>query len=134
MTALHPHETLLREAYAAFGRGDFDGYLSACTPDFTFHVAGTSVMAGTYPGREGLFQILDVVGRVCGASFREEVEDVLANDDHGAVLVRHTFERAGRPRGYESVHLYWIRGGKLAACWELPRDQAVFDAAWGPRD
>ena len=37
----HQNEKLLRNAYAAFARGDLDGYWSACAPDFTFHVAGT---------------------------------------------------------------------------------------------
>jgi len=34
-------ENMIREAYAAFGRGDVDGYLHACADDFLFHVPGT---------------------------------------------------------------------------------------------
>ena len=34
----HPLEATIREAYAAFGRGDVDGYLRPCTEDFEFHV------------------------------------------------------------------------------------------------
>jgi ketosteroid isomerase-like protein len=34
----HPLEQVILKAYAAFGRGDVDGYLQACAPDFTFHV------------------------------------------------------------------------------------------------
>lgn len=34
----HPLEAPIREAYAAFGRGDIDGYLQPCAEDFTFHV------------------------------------------------------------------------------------------------
>jgi len=58
---------------------------------------------------------------------------VLANDHHAVVLARHRFTRAAQPKEYRTAHVYQIRGGKLAECWEHPRDQAVFDDAWGPR-
>jgi hypothetical protein len=41
--------------------------------------------------------------------------------------------RDGQQQEYRTVHVYEIRDGKLAACWEHPRDQSAFDAAWGPR-
>jgi uncharacterized protein len=65
-------------------------------------------------------------------TFAEEVEDVLANDYHGIVLARHRFQRDGQPREYRTVHVYTIRDGKLAECFEHPRDQNAFDDAWGP--
>ena len=65
-------------------------------------------------------------------TFVEEVEDVLANDSHGIVLARHRFQRDGQPREYRTVHVYTIRDGKLAECFEHPRDQNAFDDAWGP--
>ena len=34
----HPHEDLLRRAYAAFARGDLDAYLSVCAASITFRV------------------------------------------------------------------------------------------------
>ena len=127
----HPNETMIREAYAAFGRGDFDGYLRACTDDWTFNVPGTSRVAGSYRGREGLMQIVEKIGQIAGTTFVEEVHDVLANDEHGVVLAIHRFEAGGRPREYRTAHVYHIRDGKLAECWEQPQDQAAFDAAWG---
>jgi ketosteroid isomerase-like protein len=127
----HPLETRLRDAYAAFGRGDLEGYWRACTADFKFHVPGRSGVAGTYLGKEGLQELARKVMGLSGGSFQEEVEDVLANDRHAVVLARHRLVRGGMPREYRTAHVYEIAAGKLAECFEQPRDPAGFDEAWG---
>lgn len=127
----HPHEQLLRDAYAAFGRGDLDGYWAACREDFTFNVPGRSRVAGSYKGRAEFMRLIGAVMELSSGQFEEEVVDVLANDSHGVVLAIHRFSRNGAPKEYQTAHVYDIRDGKLAECWEQPRDPAVFDAAWG---
>jgi ketosteroid isomerase-like protein len=128
----HPLEAIIREAYAAFGRGDVDGYLRACTEEFEFHVPGVGGISGTYIGKDGLYALAEKAMTITGSTFREIVEDVLANDLHAVVLARHRFTRDGAPRSYRTAHVYEIRDGKLARCFEQPRDQAAFDEAWGP--
>ena len=48
------------------------------------------------------------------------------------MLARHRFTRDGVPEIMPAAHVYEIRDGKLARCFEQPRDQAAFDDAWGP--
>jgi uncharacterized protein len=127
---VHPLEGIIREAYAAFGRGDIDGYLQPCTEDFTFHVPGHGGIAGKYLGRQGLYDLARKVMAITGGSFREEVEDVLTNDNHAVVLARHRFTRDGSFKDYSTAHVYEIRDGKLAVCFEQPRDPASFEDAW----
>jgi ketosteroid isomerase-like protein len=127
----HALETVIREAYAAFGRGDVDGYLRPCTEDFSFIIPGRGAIAGSWRGKEGLYELASVAMAVTGGSFEEEVEDVLANDHHAVVLARHLFTRDGQSKEYRTAHVYDIRDGKLAKCWEQPRDLAIFDEAWG---
>ena len=129
----HPLESIIREAYAAFASGDLDGFAAACTPDFTFHVPGRSAMAGSYRGKEGLYQLAGMVSDISGGTFQEEVEDVLANDRHAVVLAHHQFMRHGAAKEYRTAHVYEVRGGKLAEGWEHPRDMAAFEDAWGRR-
>jgi uncharacterized protein len=128
----HPLEAAIREAYAAFGRGDVDGYLNACTADFEFHVPGSGGISGTYLGREGLWTLAGKAMALTGGTFHEDVEDVLANDRHAVVLARHSFTREGDSKDYRTAHVYEVRNGKLARCFEQPRDAAQFDDAWGP--
>ena len=128
----HSLETIIRKAYAAYGRGDIDGYLHSCTEDFNFNVPGSSALAGSFRGREGLYELTRRAIEISGGTFSEEVEDVLVNDRHAVLLNRHRFIRDGKPKDYRTAHIYEIRNGKLAACWEHPRDQAELDDAWGP--
>ena len=127
----HPNETMLRQAYADFAKGDLEAYWSCCTDDFTFHVPGRNKAAGDFPGKDAFFGMIGNVMQLTGGQFEEIVEDVFASDDHGVVLVRHRFPRNGVPKDYRSAHVYNIKDGKLAECWEQPRDQAMFDDAWG---
>jgi ketosteroid isomerase-like protein len=126
-------EGIIREAYSAFARGDLDGYFRACSEDWNFNIAGKGAIAGIYRGKEGLYELAQKAMATTSGTFQEDVEDVLANNEHGIVLARHRFTRDGQQQEYRTVHVYDICDGKLIACWEHPRDQAVFDAAWGPR-
>jgi uncharacterized protein len=128
----HLLEAKVREAYAAFARGDIDGYLRHCTRDFCFNVPGRSAASGSFRGKEGLQQLLSKVMEVSVGTFREEVQDVLANDQHAIVLALHRFDRGGKAKEYLTAHVYEVREGKLGECWEQPRDQVQFDDAWGP--
>ncbi|MBV8820342.1 MAG: nuclear transport factor 2 family protein [Acidobacteriaceae bacterium] len=127
----HPLEKIIRDAYAAFGCGDVDGYLQACTPNFRFNVPGQGALAGSYLGKEGLHDLARLAMDLTGGTFQEEVEAVLANDAHAVVLARHQFTRNRTAKEYRTAHVYEVRDGKLAECWEQPRDQQQFDDAWG---
>lgn len=127
----HPLEQIIRDAYAAFNRGDLDGYLQACTPTFTFNVPGKSQMSGTYAGKSGLTELAGKVMAFTNATFQEDVEDVLANDRHAVVLARHRFTRDGGMKDYRTAHIYEVSNGQLSRCFEQPRDPESFDEAWG---
>jgi uncharacterized protein len=58
----HPNEVLVREAFAAFGRGDMDALRSQYfAEDIRWHTPGRSPLAGDY---EGVAQVLEAFGRV----------------------------------------------------------------------
>ena len=127
----HPLEAILREAYAAFGRGDVDGYLQPCAAEFIFSVPGTSALSGDYHGRKGLYDLAARAMTITAGKFQEVVEDVLANDHHAVVLARHSFTREGAAYEYRTAHVYDVQDGKLARCYEQPRDPVAFENAWG---
>jgi ketosteroid isomerase-like protein len=106
-------EATLREAYAPFSRGDVEGYHRVCTEDFEFYVPGHSGISGMYIGRAGLYALADKAMTITAGTFREDVEDILANDEHAVVLARHRFRRGVNLKEYRTAHLYTIREGKL---------------------
>ena len=124
-------EGVIREAYAAFARGDLDGYFNPCSDDWTFNVPGNSAISGTYRGKQGLYELAQKAMTISGGTFYEEVEDVLANDRRGVVVALHRFSRNGQVHEYHTVHVYEIADGKLKTCWEHPGDPIAFERAWG---
>ncbi|MBL8294899.1 MAG: nuclear transport factor 2 family protein [Bryobacterales bacterium] len=127
----HPLEQIIRDAYAAFACGDVDNYLRPCADDFTFNVPGQGGISGVWAGRQGLHDLAGKAMAISAGTFHEEVEDVLANDRHAVVLARHRFTRDGASKDYRTAHVYEIREGRLARCFEQPRDSAIFHDAWG---
>ena len=127
----HPLEEIIREAYASFGRGDIDGYFRSCTSDFTFNVPGKSGISGIWVGKQGLHDLASKAMALSDGTFQEEVEDVLANDRNAVVLARHRFMRDRSSKDYRTAHVYEVRNGQLARCFEQPRDSAAFHDAWG---
>src|SRR5215469_18196208 len=107
-----PMEVVIREAYAAFGRGDLDGYFRACSDDWNFNIAGQGAIAGTYRGKQGLYELAQKAMATTSSTFQEDVEDVLANDQHGIVLARHRFTRDGQLFFFKQKTAYEIRNGK----------------------
>jgi len=69
--------------------------------------------------------------RCDGGTFREDVLDVFANDDHGVLLLRHEFDRNGK-REYRTAHICELKAEKIAKWTEHPGSLAEFEAAWGP--
>lgn len=124
------YDETLRAAYAAFARGDLNGYLAYCTDDITFTVPGRNRLAKTYSREEFGPGLIAGVMNMTGGSFRETVLDVFTSDRGGIVHAEHELSRDGRPFTYRTLHLYEIRDGKLASFREVPEDQHLFDEAW----
>jgi ketosteroid isomerase-like protein len=126
----HPNEDVLRNAYAAFSRGDLEAYLGYCSEKIVFHVPGRNPVSGTYTRAQFLNPFISRVMELCNGTFRETVLDVAANDHRGLVLAEHEFERKGKRYVYRTAHIYRIEEGKLAEFREYPEDVYVFDEAW----
>ena len=122
----HPNEDLVRSVYDAFGRGDMQALFDAMSDDIVFHVPGNTTISGEHRGKEQLSSFFQKVG---ARSPQLEVHDVLANDQHVVGLATISGQPKGTPVSYHSVHVWHVRGGKLAEMWEHP-DQAGFDPFW----
>jgi uncharacterized protein len=123
----HPYEETLRESYAALARGDIDAVTKEWTDDIVWHIPGRGEHAGDYTG---IPAFLDVFGRVMeltGGTYKSEVHDVLANDDHAVVLATITAERGDKKlRDNEMLTIHW-RDGKAAEIWMVHTDQYAVD-------
>jgi ketosteroid isomerase-like protein len=127
----HPNEDLVREAFAAFGRGDIDAlrrqYFAA---DIRWHFPGRSVLAGDH---EGVAQVAEKLGqpaKLSGGTHRLELHDVIGNDDHVVVLATARAERTGRQLEVNVVHVFHVRDGKVTEAWTHHGDLYALDEFW----
>ncbi len=126
----HAKERWLRELYEVFGRGDLEGFLAGCTDDVMFAVPGYASVSGTYGRDEFIPWISEVIAKTDG-TFREDVIEVFANDEHGVLLLSHHFYRDGDHHEYQTAHLVEFRDDKIARWTEHPGSMREFEAAWG---
>jgi ketosteroid isomerase-like protein len=127
----HPNEDRLRSLYATFATGDLPGFLDGCTDDVTFTVPGSTPASGTFTRDQFIEWISGVIGAT-GGTFREDVLDVFANDEHGVLLLRHAFDRDGTHYEYGTAHIIHFRDGGIASWREHPGSLLEFETAWGP--
>ncbi len=128
----HPNEELLREAFAAFMRGDMEALQTKYfAEDIRYHVAGRSQIAGDY---EGIAQVLGLFGRLfelSGGTLRLELHDVVANDEHGVALFKVLAEREGKQLADNEILIsHPTPDGKAAEIWTQSTDLYASDEFW----
>lgn len=121
--------TVLALYAAAWADGDLEALVDCYAEDFILHYGGSSPYAGTHVGRDAA---LAVMAEVSGIAPRELlfVDDVLASDSAGALVVRERLSRDGRSIELERVLRYRVAAGRLAECWLHETDQAAVDQFW----
>ena len=123
----HPNEDLVREGFAAFGRGDMDAQRKVFADDLRWHAVGRSPLAGDYEGTEQVLQYFGRLFELTGGTFSLELHDVLANDEHAVALVTVRGERAGRQLADNEVLTFHIRDGKVSEVWSHHTDLYAVD-------
>jgi ketosteroid isomerase-like protein len=126
----HPNEALTREALAAFQRGDMDAIQAYLAPNIVWHVPGRGQLAGDFTGVGEVLGFFGKTMELSNGTFRLEVHDVLANDEHAAVLSTITAEREGRSLHSNGVQILHIQDGRAVESWLHPDDQYAVDEFW----
>ena len=126
----HPNVELLQAQIDALGRGEIAEAMSFYTDDAVFHYPGRNPLSGDYRGKDQVLALLDRVMQLTDGSFRPDVHDILASDDHVAALVTVRAASRGTSVEWQSVDLFHVRGGKLSEHWVHEVDQDLVDRFW----
>jgi ketosteroid isomerase-like protein len=118
----HPNAAIARSGYEAMERGDVAAFAALLDDDVTWHEST--------PGYEGDYQGRDEVLAMFGRIFQEtgvqmagmNIHDILANDDHVAVLHESTITRGDRTGTFQYADIYHVRDGKVTEHWHLAVD------------
>lgn len=129
-TDVHPYAQLLARLFAAFGAGDLETVRAALAPAVRLHTPGRSRLAGTVTGVDAAVAHLARPSLLTHGTYVVDVQDILAGDNHAAVLYIATGTRAGREASLSMLAVYRIVAGRIGEVHFLPLDQAAFDAFW----
>jgi len=125
----HPNVEYARRGYAAFGSGDLATLSELIADDAVWHAQGVGPLSGDYLGRDQVFGFFGRLAEETGGTFRLDVHDILANDEHTAVLATLTASRNGKSIEVPVVNVSHNDGnGKITEFWTSTTDpQAALD-------
>jgi ketosteroid isomerase-like protein len=126
----HRNAELARKAGEALGRGDIDTFLTFHTDDVVQHIPGQNQLSGTYEGKDQFAKLFQRQFELLDGPPSVELHDVLATDDHVAVLAKQTFTRGGKSFTANLVVVIHVRDGKFSEIWLHPEDQYAADEFW----
>jgi ketosteroid isomerase-like protein len=124
----NPNLEKAKAGYEAFAEGDMAALNELMADDIVWHFPGDNPLSGDYKGKEEVFGMFAQLAQETGGTFRNEIHDLLANDDHAVALVNMYAERGGRTLEANSVHVSHWKDGKLAEFWSMQEDQGAVDA------
>lgn len=125
--AEHPNVAVIRRTYEATDIATLAGFYAE---DLVWHWPGTGPLCGDYKGRDAVLSAFARIQELCGGTFRIEVHDVLANDEHGVALTRWTAGRPEKELNVLDTDVYHIRGGKVVEFWSFVGDQVQDAEFW----
>ena len=95
-----------------------------------WHSGGDNILTGDYEGKEAVLGYMARLMQETGGTFRNEIHDILANDEHGVALVNATGERNGKMLDTQIIHVFHMRDGKMTEFWTVGTDQPALDDFW----
>jgi len=126
----HPGLEIARSGYEAFANGDMATLNDVISDDIVWHSGGNNSLSGVYEGKEAVFGFFGRIAEETGGTFKNEIHDMLANDDHCVALVNQSATRGDKSLDGRSVHILHMSDGKMTEFWAYAEDQATLDAFW----
>lgn len=127
----HPNLEISRAGYEAFASGDLATVSDLFSDDIVWHSGGNNILTGDYEGKEAVLGFFGRLMQETEGSFKNDIHDMLANDEHGVALVTTSATRGGKSFEGRVVHIFHVRDGKMTEFWAFPEDQGLFDELWG---
>ena len=126
----HPNGEAVRAAYQAFSAGDIDGLAGFLAENCVWHIKATGALNGDYEGRDS---ILGFVGRLVeetGGTFKTDLHNVVADDDHVVSLVEVSATRQGNSVAGKQAGVFHLENGKNTEAWFLYEDGPTMSSIW----
>jgi uncharacterized protein len=107
--------TIVRSLYEARARGDLEGAASFLAADVEWHEPYEYL--GSLKGRDAVMAAIRQSMAETHGTFKLDLHDVLASEDHVVALVRFSAERHGQRMTGKEVGIFHVRDGLIREVW-----------------
>ena len=115
---------MARKGYAAFNDLDLDTAMSTISDDIVWHGGLRGPLAGDYKGKAAVLEFFMKFGQLTEGSYKAEIHDILANDEHNVVIGVSKATRKGKTREDKFVDvIHTDADGKAKEFWRFQEDQ-----------
>jgi uncharacterized protein len=129
-TMPHPNEARLRDAMEAGLRGDMEPMRAISDSKMVWHVSGRGPLSGDLNGLDAVMAWGGQLFERSGGTWKEELLEVMANDDSAFMRTTYRATRGGRSIEDYSVNVFRIQNGKVVECWVYFGKPYDFDNFW----
>ena len=126
----HPNAEIVGAAYQAFSAGDIAAVSDFIADNSVWHIKASGVLTGDYEGRDAILGFLGRLMEETGGTFKTEVHNVVADDDHAVALLDVTATRNGKSVAGKQAAVYHIQNGQSTEAWFLYDDGPAMAEIW----
>jgi ketosteroid isomerase-like protein len=125
-TDVHPNVRLVMDGHLKLESGDIQAIAETFAHDIVWHEFGSTRLSGSHRGIADVVSYWQVYFAAAGSGFRQDITEIMANDDFVTSIVRLTGEKRGLTFAQDAVDIMRMEGNKIAEFW---RYYADIDAA-----
>ena len=108
-------KALVESYLEASERGDRAAMLAAYSEDFVYNVFGRSPVSGTTQGQSAALDYYKKMVELSDGTYAlTGVEDIMASENHAALVVNETVSRSGKTVNWKRVVLFRFRDDLIA--------------------
>ena len=127
MGSTQENAATIRRGYELFNSGNLEELTRLFAEDVVWHAGGRGRLSGDKRGRDAAFAYFGQLGELTGGTFRAELHDVVANDEHVVGLHTNTAQRGGKSLNLKEALVFHMRDGKVSEVWEHYEDSQTWD-------
>lgn len=131
MAEEHPGVGALRDGFKAFATADMHRLSELFADDIEFVIPGKNPLSGVFKGKIEMFGFFGNLIRESKGSWKTELVDVLANDNHAVCIITATAKRGDKDLELPGCAIFDTNDkGKITRAVFMWEDQHKLDDFW----
>ena len=127
MATAQENAATIRRGYELFNTGNLGELAQIFAEDVSWHTGGRGPLGGDKRGRDATFAYFGQLGELSGGTFRAELHDLVANEEHVVGLHTGTAQREGKSLNLKETLVFHLRDGRIVEVWEQYEDSQTWD-------